>query len=124
MIPQVVEHYREGKICSQDLNSITLPQFSMATTTKFLIHAQGDQVGVAVEDIKPGENSEGVYMDSGKRISVTSKDPVPLGHKIALVNLKKGDKVIEYGEQIGAVTQDIPVGAHVHVHNIRTQRWA
>jgi (2R)-sulfolactate sulfo-lyase subunit alpha len=37
--------------------------------------------------------------------------------------MKKGDKVVEYGEPVGQVTKDIKKGEHVHVHNIRTMRW-
>ena len=36
---------------------------------------------------------------------------------------KKGEKVIEYGEPIGEVSQNINAGAHVHVHNIKSMRW-
>ena len=91
---------------------------------KFLIHAEQDQVGVATQDIQRSENVEGVYMDNGKKISVLCKDDIPLGHKIALVNMRKGDRVIEYGEQIGVATQDVAQGSHVHTHNIKSLRWS
>jgi len=51
-------------------------------------------------------------------------DPVPLGHKVALRDIGSGEPVIEYGEAIGLATADIRVGQHVHVHNLKGQRWA
>ena len=91
--------------------------------SKFLIHAKDDFVGVATEDISKGEKIEGVFMDTLKKFQIESCDNVPLGHKIALREMKKGEKVIEYGEPIGEVSQPIKAGAHVHVHNIKSMRW-
>jgi altronate dehydratase len=45
---------------------------------------------------------------------------VPLGHKIARTDIRSGDKILKYGAPIGVATADIPAGAHVHVHNIRS----
>ncbi len=42
------------------------------------------------------------------------------GHKYALREIKKGENVIKYGNPIGHATEDIPVGAHVHTHNVAT----
>ena len=90
---------------------------------KFLVHARRDQVGVAVADILKGEEVEGTFMDDGSKVTVKSQDEVPLGHKIALMEIGKGQKVIEYGEEIGVATAGIPKGSHVHVHNIKSMRW-
>jgi (2R)-sulfolactate sulfo-lyase subunit alpha len=90
---------------------------------KFLIHTKQDSVGVAVYDIREGEEVEGVFMDDLSEIPIKSKSTIPLGHKIALLDIKKEQKVIEYGEQIGIATQDIAKGSHVHVHNIKSLRW-
>lgn len=51
-------------------------------------------------------------------------DAVPLGHKVALRDAASGDEVVEYGIAIGAATQDIRAGQHVHVHNLKGLRWA
>ena len=42
------------------------------------------------------------------------------GHKYAVRPIKKGDKVIKYGQVIGIATEDIGVGEHVHSHNMKT----
>ena len=45
---------------------------------------------------------------------------VPIGHKIARGDIKAGDKILKYGAPIGVATADIAAGAHVHVHNVRS----
>ncbi|BFI75918.1 dehydratase [Sulfurisphaera ohwakuensis] len=90
----------------------------------FLIHNKQDNVGVAVVDIKAGEEVEGVYiedMEIGPKIKALND--IPLGHKIALTNIKKGDVAIKYGRPIGIAISDIKVGEHVHIHNIKSIRW-
>lgn len=42
------------------------------------------------------------------------------GHKFALQDIKKGEKVIKYGMPIGVATCDIKKGEHVHTHNLKT----
>jgi len=49
---------------------------------------------------------------------------IPLGHKIALKDFKPGDTVLKYGNDIGKVVEPIKAGDHVHVHNVKTKRWA
>lgn len=90
---------------------------------KFLVHALGDAVGVAVEDIAAGERVTGVTLRGGSVVQVTTGDPVPLGHKLALRSIARGERVIEYGEVVGEATVDIAAGRHVHVHNLRSLRW-
>jgi (2R)-sulfolactate sulfo-lyase subunit alpha len=90
---------------------------------KFWIHADGDSVGVAVADVNSGETVVGVFMDTGKELAVKAKNDIPLGHKIALRALKNGEDVVEYGTVIGVAKAPIREGEHVHVHNIKSQRW-
>jgi (2R)-sulfolactate sulfo-lyase subunit alpha len=91
---------------------------------KFLIHEPGDSVGVAVVDIKAGEKVAGTYMhDPTKSVEVTAKDDIPLGHKIALADMRNKAKVIKYGVVIGGAVKAIRTGEHVHVHNVKSLRW-
>lgn len=91
---------------------------------KFLLHDKGDSVGVAIEDIRQGEIVTGTFLDKNELVSITAKDDIPLGHKIALKPLKTDDFVIEYGEVIAKAYQDIAPGDWVHVHNIKGNRWS
>ena len=53
---------------------------------------------------------------------------VPYGHKIAVRDIKKGELINKYGEEIGIATKDIKKGEYVHVHNLDSMRgrgdWA
>jgi altronate hydrolase len=43
---------------------------------------------------------------------------IPAGHKMATAFIAKGEPILKYGQVIGAATEDIPPGAHVHSHNL------
>ena len=73
-----------------------------------------DMVAVALKPLKAGET---VSWGTGK---LTLKDDLPMGHKAALRDIRKGEAVIKYGYPIGEATEDIPAGGHVHVHNLHT----
>jgi len=90
---------------------------------KFLIHRRGDDVGVATQDITTAETVTGVYMDDLSTIEVNCKGNIPLGHKVALVQLEAGADVVEYGQVIGVTTCAWSQGDYVHTHNIKTKRW-
>ena len=76
--------------------------------------APQDLVAVALRPLRAGET---VAADGG---TVTLREDIPMGHKTALREIRKGEAVIKYGFPIGEATEDIPAGAHVHTHNLRT----
>lgn len=88
-----------------------------------IAHRKGDAVAVAVTDLSPGETIRVRVLDGSSPVTVTVRDPIPLGHKVALADVASGSDVIEYGERIGRAKQPIAAGAHVHVHNVRSARW-
>ncbi len=90
---------------------------------QFLVHEKADTVGVATVDIKSGEEASGLYMDTQEPIAIKACADVPLGHKIALIDFKVGDTVLKYGQDIGKIVTDVPVGDHVHIQNLKTKRW-
>lgn len=89
-----------------------------------LLHEPGDDVGVAVMDIQAGEEIEAVTLEGQPVKSITVIENVPLGHKVAMREMPEGHHVQEYGRSIGYASQAIRLGAHVHVHNIKSLRWA
>jgi len=91
---------------------------------KFLIHNEGDDVGIATEDINRGDQVTGVYMDTEETITLQARGDIPLGHKIALSDIAKGGEVTEYRVTIGLAREPIAAGDYVHVHNIRSARWS
>lgn len=73
-----------------------------------------DNVAVAISPLFKGDI---ITFDGA---TYTLINDLPGGHKMALQDIKEGEKVIKYGYPIGAATCDIPRGAHVHAFNIKT----
>jgi len=51
--------------------------------------------------------------------AVEARDPIALGHKIALADVAEGEPVRKYGQIIGFASTPIRAGQWVHVHNVR-----
>jgi len=93
-------------------------------TTHFIVHDKADTVGVmVVENVSAGADLTGWIMETDETITVKSLDPVPLGHKIALQDIRSGDTILKYGHDVGRAVAEIATGRHVHVHNMKTKRW-
>ncbi|MDB4882089.1 MAG: D-galactarate dehydratase/Altronate hydrolase domain protein [Gemmatimonadetes bacterium] len=73
-----------------------------------------DDVAVAVDALEPGD-----VIGAGSE-TVTVREAVPAGHKVALRALRDGDVVHKYGWAIGRTTADVEAGAWIHSHNLRT----
>jgi (2R)-sulfolactate sulfo-lyase subunit alpha len=56
-------------------------------------------------------------------IEFPAKSDIPIGHKVAIKAIAKGDTIIKYGVDIGKAVADIGAGEHLHVHNVKTKRW-
>ena len=92
--------------------------------TDIIIHNEKDNVGVVViEKVKLNQNCNCWIMENDKSANIESKGDIPLGHKIAMVDLKEGDTILKYGHDIGKVVKNINKGEHVHVHNVKTKKW-
>jgi (2R)-sulfolactate sulfo-lyase subunit alpha len=90
----------------------------------FLVHSPKDNVGVVViEDLKAGTEMFGVITETDSTTKARANHDIPIGHKVALSDLKKGDTVIKYGADVGRIMVDAKAGDHVHVHNMKTKRW-
>ena len=90
----------------------------------FIVHNPDDSVGVVVvEDVQAGKELSGWVLETDESVALKALDPVPLGHKVALRNIKRGETVMKYGHDVGLAVQDIDKGHHVHVHNVKTKRW-
>ena len=63
-------------------------------TAQFLVHSPKDNVGVVVvEDLKAGTDMLGVITETDTTIRVKARHDIPIGHKVALKDLKAGDTV-------------------------------
>jgi altronate hydrolase len=88
----------------------------MIELVNMIVLAKEDNVGIALQRIAAGEIA---LASEGRKI--TSHEEVPLGHKIALVAIKEGEKIIRFGVPVGIARLAIEPGRLVHVHNVRSQ---
>lgn len=89
-----------------------------------LIHEPDDDVGVAVMDLQAGVEVGIKTLEGQEAGTIKIVEAIPLGHKVAMRDLPGGQPVTKYGRPIGQASQAIARGAHVHVHNLNTTRWA
>ena len=84
--------------------------------TAFQIHPE-DNVATALTPLHPGDV---MLRGDAKTPSVRAVEEIPLGHKIALRGITRGEKIIKYGVPIGCATGDIPAGSWVHLHVMKS----
>ncbi len=89
----------------------------MATPSrKILILDDRDNIAVSLVDLTVGELIE------QDNITITVKNIISRGHKIATKSIAKDEGIIKYGERMGHAISQIVIGEHVHVHNILGDR--
>ena len=81
---------------------------------KYVIIDSKDNCGTALDKIPQDAKVDLV----NKTIKINNV--IPLGHKFAIMNIKKGSYIIKYGEVIGVSIEDISEGDWIHTHNIRS----
>ena len=90
-------------------------------------HTNLDNVSIAgvvvIEKITQNQDCNCWIMENDKSVKIQSKNEIPLGHKIAMIDLNEGDTILKYGHDIGKVVKSIKKGEHVHVHNVKTKKW-
>ena len=92
--------------------------------TDIIIHDKKDNVGVVViEKITTDQDCSCWIMENDGSVTIKSKNEIPLGHKIAMIDFKEDDTILKYGHDIGKVVKPIKKGEHVHVHNVKTKKW-
>lgn len=80
-----------------------------------------DNVAVAVRPLRAGTRVACAGAEFDLALGVR------LGAKLALRPLRAGERVVKYGEPIGTLTADVPLGGYVHTHNLESDylhTWA
>lgn len=96
----------------------------MSEIPHLLIHDHKDSVGVVVvEGLTAGTEMLVVCTEDNTSFRMKTEADVPIGHKVALKDMKNGETVYKYGEDIGRMIADCPKGHHLHTHNCKTKRW-
>jgi (2R)-sulfolactate sulfo-lyase subunit alpha len=114
---------RQPGLIDKERISEVVPGRTMAIP-QLLVHDKKDTVGVVVvEGLKKGTDMLCVVTHDNSSFKLKSKMDVPIGHKVALTDINKGDTIWKYGQDIGIAKAKIGKGEHVHVHNVKTKRW-
>jgi altronate hydrolase len=85
----------------------------LPTAENSAIHLNAaDNVAIARVPLAPGQ----VIRVDGR--AVTVEDPIPAGHKVALVAIPAGEPIIRYGQVMGRAKLRIEPGRHIHTQNV------
>jgi altronate dehydratase small subunit len=84
------------------------------TDPRLLLLSGADNVLVATKSLAAGA----IVLVDGAHVVLGSD--LRLGHKLARRAIPAGEKIVKYGAPIGVATIAIEAGAHVHVHNVRS----
>ena len=91
---------------------------------KALMVKEVDNVAVALAKIDAGQIVS-LTLPSGRMVKeIMARQEIPFAHKIAVSSIEEGNRVIRYGEAIGLAKEEIGEGFHVHVHNVKSGRFA
>jgi hypothetical protein len=91
---------------------VSAPERQVCT---LLLLDDADDVAVAVRDLGPGPHR----VCDGRVVTLPAA--VPLGHKAAVRPLPAGADVVRARMVIGATTQAVAAGEHVHTHNLASK---
>jgi altronate hydrolase len=72
-----------------------------------------DQLVIAKTTLLPG-----TVLVQADGSEIRTRQLIPQGHKVALVDFETGDTILKYGQIIGFATQPISPGQHIHSHNL------
>ena len=81
-----------------------------------------DNVATALTGIESGDMVTVVSSSQNKVCEIKITEAIPFGHKLAIMAITKGDKVVKYGEPIGRASRDIGLGDYVHINNVDSNR--
>lgn len=90
------------------------------TKSKVWVINTNDNVGTIIGDDAMGDTDIPIVGSIAAKLEVA--EPVPYGHKIALVDLPARSPVLKYGIVIGSLLSSVNKGEHVHSHNMESLR--
>ena len=98
------------------MSAIFLLGGEMGRKTGIIVIDEKDNVATALEALSAGAEVSVEVQGHIEKIRLLSD--IPMGHKLALRDIEKGEAVVKYGENIGHSISRIRRGEYVHVHNV------
>jgi altronate hydrolase len=93
------------------MSLLEITKLPTAENSAIHLHA-ADNIAVARVPLSPGQQ---LKIDAH---TVTVRDSVPAGHKVAVQHIAAGESIVRYGQVMGRARVAIEPGRHVHVHNV------
>jgi (2R)-sulfolactate sulfo-lyase subunit alpha len=87
---------------------------SEGQSRKLLRIHRDDNVLIVVAPVREGDSD----LVDGREVVFTQN--IAIGHKVAARDIKAGQKVYKCGVPIGSAKAPIPAGAHMHLHNLKS----
>jgi len=81
---------------------------------KLLRIHRDDNVLLVVRPVVPGDRN---FIDGHE---VVFTEDIAIGHKVAVRDIQPGEKVFKCEVPIGSAREMIPAGAHIHLHNLKS----
>lgn len=79
-----------------------------------------DNVVIVLGPVAKGD--EVTWKIGKEEFAAKAVEDIPIYHKMASRDIKKGEPIVKYGQHIGLAACDIKQGSHVHVHNVESHR--
>ncbi len=90
------------------------------TKSKVWVINTNDNVGTIVGDDAIVDTDIPIVGSMAAKLKVA--EPVPYGHKIALMDLPARSPILKYGVVVGSLRSSVNKGEHVHSHNMESLR--
>jgi hypothetical protein len=81
---------------------------------KLLRIHRDDNVLIVVAPVRPGDRD----VIDGREVVFTQN--IAIGHKVAARDITAAERVYKCGVPIGSAKEMIPAGAHIHLHNLKS----
>ncbi len=87
---------------------------------KAIVIDPSDNIVVVLGPVSKGD--EVTWKIGDQSFAAKAIDDIPIYHKMASKDIKKGEPIVKYGQHIGIAGCDIKQGNYVHVHNVESHR--
>lgn len=77
-----------------------------------------DSVTMVLQHTPAGSELQVLVTDMKAVGKLVTVEDIPFGHKACIVPVTKGELVRKFGSIIGRATDNIALGAYVHIHNL------
>lgn len=92
----------------------------MFSQKELVVMDENDNVGIIKQPVNRGQRVGPVKKSDDELITV--KEDIPFGFKIAIRDIRQGERIMKFGEAIGIACVPITKGEMVHVHNVEGLR--